>query len=182
MTDLPALTIRRATPYDAKTLATLGARIFDQTFAAHNTPEDMRAYLDEAYSEAKCAEEIADPELITLLVEAGDEAVAYAQLHFGPAPPFVTGEAPAEIKRFYVDHAWHGKGISHALMNECLRIFRERGVQTIWLGVWERNWRAIAFYKKLGFRKVGAQPFLLGKDLQSDDVMQVGIDELRTMN
>jgi ribosomal protein S18 acetylase RimI-like enzyme len=180
VTESPALTIRRATSEDAKTLATLGARVFHDTFAAHNTAEDMRAYLDEAYSEATCAEELADPELITLLAEIGDQAVAYAQLQFGPAPAFVSGEAPAEIKRFYVDHGWHGKGISQALMNECARIFRERGAKTIWLGVWESNRRAIAFYQKLGFRKVGAQPFLLGQDLQSDDVMQVGLEELRT--
>ena len=76
-----------------------------------------------------------------------------------------------EISRFYVDRRHHGRGIAQALMAEAYQAAGELGGKTIWLGVWERNPRAIAFYAKSGFVDVGSHPFLVGSDLQTDRVM-----------
>ena len=73
--------------------------------------------------------------------------------------------------RFYVDKAHHGRGIAQTLMQEAVATARKLGATTVWLGVWERNLRAIAFYVKCGFQDVGSQPFLVGSDLQTDRVM-----------
>jgi ribosomal protein S18 acetylase RimI-like enzyme len=73
--------------------------------------------------------------------------------------------------RFYVDPIRHGHGIAQTLMDAVLTTARADAAHTIWLGVWERNPRAIAFYRKCGFEDVGSHPFLVGTDLQTDRVM-----------
>lgn len=162
--------IRNATDADAANLAAFGARTFAATFAPHNTAEDLAAFLGTAYGEAQQRREIGDPSFINLLCEDGS-LVGFAQLRRGPAPACVTGESPIEILRFYVDPALHGRGIAARLMDAALSAAHDSGARTIWLGVWERNARAIAFYLKYGFVHVGDQPFLLGSDLQTDWVM-----------
>jgi len=77
----------------------------------------------------------------------------------------------AEIQRIYADRAWHGRGVGETLMRACIDQAREWQCDVIWLGVWERNPRAIAFYEKTGFQRVGRQMFVLGRDVQFDLVM-----------
>lgn len=157
--------IRRATVDDAAALAELAARTFHDTFAAHNRPEDMEAYMSTAYGTEVQASEIADPSRITLVVEDNAQLIAYAQLR-------IVSDEELEIGRFYVDRPWHGRGIAQSLMNTIIDLANERGVKRIWLGVWEHNARAISFYEKCGFRDCGSHPFLLGSDLQTDRLME----------
>jgi ribosomal protein S18 acetylase RimI-like enzyme len=157
--------IRRASLGDAARLAELAARTFHDTFAVHNRAEDMDAYMSTAYGEAIQREELADRDRITLLVEENGVLIGYAQLRL--SIPEI------EIGRFYVDRGYHGRGIAQSLMNAIFDLARDLGATRIWLGVWERNARAIAFYEKCGFRDCGSQPFLLGSDLQTDRVMEV---------
>ena len=83
----------------------------------------------------------------------------------------MAGPAPIELWRFYVDRAWHGRGVAAALMARVKTAARERGAKTLWLGVWERNDRARAFYAKCGFADAGEHIFLFGTDPQTDRVM-----------
>ena len=166
-----AFTIRRATVADAATVAELAARTFIDWFSADNRPEDMEAHVTRFYGEAQQRREIEDPDCVTLLLESDGRAIAYAQVRRGAAPACVAGDWPVEIARFYVDRAFHGQGLAQALMAETIAVARALGGATLWLGVWERNPRAIAFYEKSGFRDRGSQPFLLGSDLQTDRVM-----------
>jgi ribosomal protein S18 acetylase RimI-like enzyme len=107
-----------------------------------------------------------------LLYEDDDATlIAFAQLKRGEAPACVTGPDPIEVMRFYVAPTRHGQGIAQTLMDAVLTTARADGAHTIWLGVWERNPRAIAFYRKCGFEDAGSQPFLVGTDLQTDRVM-----------
>jgi len=164
--------IRAAVSTDAPGLAVLGERTFRDTFAADNTPEDMAAHLATSYSPARQREELADPGRTTLVAatDAG-ELIGFAQLRAGEVPPAVTGPAPIEMLRLYVDRGYHGRGVANALMEAALEAAAEHGAITIWLGVWERNPRAIAFYRKWGFEDVGSHDFLLGSDRQTDRVM-----------
>ena len=164
-------TIRRAVPEDAPVVAELAARTFADWFGADNRAEDMAAHLARSYGEAQQRRELEDRDWVTLLAEADGRAIAYAQVRRGPAPACVDGAAPVEIARFYVDRTFHGRGIAQALMAAALGAARELGGESVWLGVWERNPRAIAFYAKCGFRDCGSQPFLVGSDLQTDRVM-----------
>lgn len=152
-------------------MAELAARTFSETFAADNRPEDMAAHLAARYGERQQGEEIADPQGVTLLVESGGRLIGYSQIRRDAPPEGVRGEAPVEIRRFYVDQPWHGRGVAQRLMAAARDAARELGGRTLWLNVWERNPRAIAFYAKHGFRDVGAVDFWLGADRQTDRVM-----------
>jgi len=159
--------IRRATIDDAAALAEIAERTFRDTFAKDNTPEDLAAYVASAYGEALQRRELEDPEGLALLGESEDGMlIAYAQMRRVRSP-----HGEVEIARFYVDRAYHGQGLAQQLMNAAVDAARELGGTTLWLGVWERNWRAIAFYAKCGFEDVGSKPFLVGSDLQTDRVM-----------
>ena len=168
----PAFSIIDATPDDAAVLAELGARTFEDSFAADNTVEDMRQHLAASFGPERQLAEIRDPSVDTLLLrdDAG-RAVAFAQLRAGKISDGVPAEGSIELWRFYVERAWHGRGLAHDLMNAAKARARQRGAQTFWLGVWERNARAQAFYRKHGFQKVGQQVFVVGTDPQTDHVM-----------
>lgn len=172
MSDQPdAITIRRGTAADHTLLAELGALAFAAAFAADNTPENMAAYLAEHFGAARQAAELADPATIFLIAEQGGEAIGYARLKRGPAPACIRGARPIEIVRFYAHPNCIGRGVGAALMQACLEQAARQGCDAVWLDVWERNARAIAFYEKWGFVVVGAQDFLLGDDLQHDLLM-----------
>ena len=167
--------IRRATVADASLLSELGARTFSEAFAADNKPEDMAAYLAVSFTPARQTEELADPLSVFLIAEIDQVAVGYAQLHAGPAPESVTGAKPVEIVRIYASQEWLGRGVGDALMRACISEARRAGYQTLWLGVWERNARARAFYRKWEFLDVGEHIFQLGADSQNDVLMERAI-------
>ena len=153
----------------------MGEETFRDTFAADNTPADMEAYVAAAFGEAQQAAELADPHTRVLIAEIGGEAVGYVRLITGPAPARVAAQRPMEISRFYARTTWIGRGVGAALMTRALHEAQANGCDAAWLGVWERNLRAIAFYERWGFRAVGEQVFVLGSDPQRDLVMVRGV-------
>jgi ribosomal protein S18 acetylase RimI-like enzyme len=168
---LAKLNIRRATPADNILLAKIGAETFSDSFATDNTPENMAAYLNASFSPEKQSRELADPDTHFLIAECDGQPAGYARLKFGPAPDAIRGDKPMEIVRFYARKDWIGKGIGGQLMQACLHEAENALCDVVWLDVWERNPRAIAFYRKWGFAVVGTQTFQLGGDLQNDLLM-----------
>jgi len=164
--------IRRPVTADAELLTELGARTFSDTFAGDNKPEDMAAYLAASFSPAKLTEELGDPRSIFFIAEVDGQAAGYAKLHGSDAPECVAGEKPVELARLYVLREWLGRRVGEALMRACVDAARRAGYQTMWLGVWERNPRAQAFYRKWDFREVGEHIFQLGSDPQRDVLME----------
>jgi ribosomal protein S18 acetylase RimI-like enzyme len=144
--------------------------MFHETFGPQNTPENMQAYLSSAFNEARQLAEIENPDAITLLVDSGATLVGYAHLQLGEAPLCVSDRHAIELVRFYVDPALHGRGVAQQLMRESLAAAAARAL-SVWLGVWDHNARAIAFYEKCGFRDVGSHDFMLGTDRQTDRIM-----------
>ena len=172
MSQDPDLTIRRANREDASLLADLGARTFAQTFATDNTPEDIAAYIATCFNLAQQTAELADPASIFFIAEVEGVAAGYAKLHMGEPEKGVGGAKPVELVRLYVSREWLGRGVGEALMRTCVNDARQAGHKTIWLGVWERNDRAQAFYRKWNFRAVGEHVFHLGSDRQRDILME----------
>jgi ribosomal protein S18 acetylase RimI-like enzyme len=164
-------TLRKADHRDASQLAELAERTFRDTFGDSNTAADMDRHCRTSYSAAIQADEIADPQRVTWLSEQDGHLVGFAQLRWGSAPGCVVAQAPGEIQRLYVAGHWHGKGVAHQLMRACMDELQARGSDVVWLGVWERNPRAIAFYGKCGFVAVGDHVFSVGGDPQRDVVM-----------
>jgi ribosomal protein S18 acetylase RimI-like enzyme len=162
--------IRRALTADAPALSTFAARTFEETFGHSTSAEDMAQHLATAYGPAIQLAEISDPDMTTLLGEIDGRLAAFAMLRPGETPSSMTLPGPIELWRFYVSPEWHGKGIAHELMGEVLSVARSRGAQSMWLGVWENNYRAQAFYRKHGFGDVGFQVYLVGTDAQTDRI------------
>lgn len=167
----PRLSTRRADPGDAALLASIAASSFHDTFAAANTPEDMALYMAQAFGETVQRAELQDERLTIFFAESGEDVVGYAMMRDGVAPPCVASGAQLEIVRLYSVAHRVGSGVGSTLMQRCLDEARSRGCDTVWLGVWERNARAIEFYTRWGFADSGRQTFQLGSDLQTDRVM-----------
>lgn len=165
------IVIRVGAESDAPALADLAARTFSETFAADNDPDDLALHNARAYGIPQQRAELADPNITTLLVEVDGQLAGYAQLRSDAPPTCVTSPHPIELWRFYVSRQWHGLGIAQALFQRVKEEASARGGQTLWLGVWERNHRAKAFYNKNGFTDVGSHVFMVGTDAQTDRVM-----------
>jgi GNAT superfamily N-acetyltransferase len=166
-----SLRLRHATPLDNRLLADLGAETFSDTFGPDNSPENMAAYLTQSFSPEKQAQELADPASRFLIAELDGAVVGFARLHVGPAPDGVAAARPAEINRIYARQAWIGKGIGARLMQACLDEAARENCDVVWLSVWQRNPRAIAFYRQWGFVEAGTLTFQLGADAQTDWLM-----------
>jgi diamine N-acetyltransferase len=176
------LTIRPAASTDAARLSMFAAETFRETFGRDNDAADLESYLGEAFTVDRQVAEINDPNGAVIVAEALDSAgverlAGYAYLVQGDAPAAITGAGPIELKRLYVGKAWQGLGVAHALMDAALTEARSRAAQTLWLGVWERNARAVAFYRKYGFQRVGEHLFQLGSDLQTDWLLALDLHD-----
>ena len=165
--------VRAATPDDALAVSTLAEATFREAFAAQNTAEDMEAYVAGAFSADKLREEIQDPRAIVPVAElsAGEGLAGYAHLVVGAGVDCMASSRPIELKRLYVAPRWHGRGVAQALMDAAIDSARDRGAEALWLAVWEHNPRAVAFYGKYGFTRIGEHEFLLGSDKQTDWVL-----------
>jgi GNAT superfamily N-acetyltransferase len=163
--------IRKSELSDALRLAELAELTFRNTFEAANTPEDMRLHCATHYSEAIQAREISDPEMATLVCDHDGQLVGFAQLRWGRPPDCIKAGRPAEIQRLYVREAWHGKGVAQDLMSASIALAKTPHADQVWLGVWEHNPRAIAFYRRWGFSEVGDHIFAVGTDPQRDIIM-----------
>jgi len=165
------VTIRRATADDAAGLATFGRQAFTDTFGADNTAENLAMYLAETYGPDLQRAELVNPSISCWLAESETAIAGYALVRRGPAPAVVGDESALELGRLYTGRAFIGHGVGSLLMRAVVDEARKIGSRSIWLGVWEHNSRAIAFYRRWDFDIVGRQPFLLGQDLQQDFIM-----------
>ena len=164
--------VREAVPDDASVLARFAETTFRDTFASVNTEQDMDSYCEQSFGRDIQAAEITQKGHRTLLCEEGSELLGFAQLRRERAPDCIASARPMELQRLYIAADWHGRGVAQQLMEAALAIAIDSGCDTLWLGVWEDNPRAIAFYNKYGFQAVGEHSFRLGEDLQRDIVMR----------
>jgi diamine N-acetyltransferase len=166
------LTIRLATPADAELIADLSRQTFYETFIDNNSKEDMDKFMNEQFTRERLIAEVGAENNIFFLALDGDEAVGYARLRENNKPPELGDANTLEIARIYAATTSIGKGIGKALMQKCLDTAVELKKDTVWLGVWEHNQRAIDFYTKWGFEKFSTHVFLLGNDPQTDWLMK----------
>lgn len=172
---ISSVIIRRASSADAALLAELGAHTFSETFAAGNTAENLSSYLASAFSPSMQMKELADPRAVFFLAETEGNAAGYAKMQRGAVPKCVSSQSAAEIVRLYVKSKYHGGGVGAALIQECIEHGRRLGLERLWLGVWEHNPRAQAFYRKWGFREIGSHEFRMGSDAQTDLLMEYAL-------
>lgn len=163
--------LRPARESDALALAEISERTFVETFAKDNRPEDIAEYVSNTFGFEKQLAEIQDSNRSITIAWEGSHPAGFYHLLDGPPDPTIQGPRPIELLRLYVASAWHGKGLGPMLMNRCIEEARVAGFKTLWLGVWEKNFRAQAFYRKFDFVPCGTHIFQLGKDAQTDLVL-----------
>ena len=170
-----AFSLRYATSNDAILIADISRQTFYDTFAADNSEENMKKFLDEQFTKGRLMLEVGDPENIFLLAYDETTVAGYVKLRNGKKLAALNGAASMEIARLYVIKDFIGKGVGKWLMQASLEIAREKNKEVVWLGVWERNQRAIHFYTAWGFQKFDECDFLLGNDLQRDWLMKKAV-------
>ena len=166
--------IRKAAIEDAEMLAELSYKTFYDAFHEHpkNAPEDLADYMEKAFNPETVRAELLEEHSIFLVAEIETETAGYAKVMIGAIEDGISAEKPIELNRLYSHQKFLGKGVGARLMDECFNIAKENDCDVMWLGVWEFNPRAQAFYKKYGFREVGRHIFRLGSDPQIDLLMQ----------
>ncbi len=167
-----SLTVRLATKEDAKLIADISQETFYHAFAADNTKEDMDQFLNEQFTKGKLMLEVGTPENIFYLAYEGDKIAGYVKLRDARKPNSLGDANALEIARLYALPEFIGKGVGSLLMQVCVDVAKEKQKEILWLGVWEKNERALAFYERWGFKKFGDTEFLLGGDLQRDWLMR----------
>jgi ribosomal protein S18 acetylase RimI-like enzyme len=169
--------IRKATISDLQIIQEISKQTFIETFAEVNTPENMQNYLLENFNTEKVASEINNPESEFYLALLDNETIGYLKLNSGKAQTEIYKEQTLEIHRIYVLKAFLGKKIGQLLLDEAVKIAKQAGVESIWLGVWEENQRALLFYSKNGFVEFDKHIFTLGNDIQTDLLMKLKMNK-----
>ena len=166
------LLIRYATIEDAKLIADISHQTFYETFAQGNTMENMHKFLNEQFTKGKLMMEVGARENVFLLAYDRHEVVGYAKLRDNRVPALLKPAQAMEVARLYALTHKIGKGVGAALMQKSVEVGLEKGKNVLWLGVWEKNQRAIDFYTKWGFEKFDEVDFLLGDEVQKDWLMR----------
>ena len=169
---MEGITISSASIKDVATLQTIGRQTFFETFAPSNTEEDMKKYLDENFTVEKIMGELHNPGSHFFIAWEDSGAIGYLKVNEGNAQTELQDEYSLEIERIYVLSAFHGKKVGQILYEKALEIANAEHKQSIWLGVWEENPRAIKFYEKNGFVAFDKHIFKMGEDEQTDIMMR----------
>lgn len=161
---------------EIKQLQVIGRQTFLETFAGGNTDENMQQYLDEGFSLEKLTSALTNPDTEFYFALEGENAIGYLKINFGPAQTELKDQKGVEIERIYVLQEFYGKKVGQMLYDKALQVAKHAGAHYIWLGVWEKNPRAINFYRKNGFVVFDKHIFKLGDDEQTDIMMKLHID------
>lgn len=156
---------------DIKALQAIAKQTFTETFGSQNTAEDLAKFLNEEYDFDKLKAEVENPESFYYFYYFEDELAGYLKLNVGAAQTESDYPEALEIQRIYVLQKYQGKRIGLVMMQQALAIAEELKKPQVWLGVWENNFKAQAFYQKSGFKKVGSHDFILGDDRQTDHIL-----------
>lgn len=168
--------IRIANRKDIPSLVAMAKTSFLEAFTAQNKPENVMAYLVEAFTEEQFLEEMEEPSSTFYIAEIEGKIVAYSKLNLIPAQTDVHDPESLEVARLYVLEEFHGLGIGSILMEFAIRFAKQNGKKYLWLGVWEKNEKALRFYENKGFRRFGQHPFPFGDEVQTDYLMRIDFE------
>ena len=164
--------LKQCTVSDFNTLRELSIKTYYETFAHLNTPEDMAAYLEDAFNVERFSKELNDPNSVFSFLYCNEQIAGYLKLNEAPSQTDINDPSAWEMERIYVTSEFQGEGLGRFLIGQAISIAIERKKKYSWLGVWEKNEKAIRFYKKNGFYEIGTHTFVMGEDVQTDYVMR----------
>lgn len=169
------ITIRKIKLADIEDLQAIARQTFVETFADHNTADDMQKYLDNNLSTDQLKKELADINSEFYFASLDNKVIGYLKINFGQAQTELKDKSSLEIERIYVLKDFHGKKVGQVLYDKAIDIAKQTNADYVWLGVWEKNPRAIKFYEKNGFVAFDKHIFKLGNDEQTDIMMRLKI-------
>ena len=170
-----ALQLSEADFADLASLLDLAQTSFVQAFTEGNKPENVQAYLSQAFTSVQLEKEWRNPASTFLLASLEGRLVGYTKVNLAAAQTDVQDPDSLEVARLYtLEEVW-GKGVGQFLLDAALDFAKEKGKTFVWLGVWEHNARAIRFYEKNGFKAFGSHPFPFGDEIQNDWLMRVEV-------
>ena len=161
---------------DFETLRELSIHTYYETFARLNTAEDMAAYLEDAFNVDRLTQEFNDPNSFFYFLYADEKLTGYLKLNEAPSQTDINDADSLEIERIYVSSEFQGAGLGRYLMEQAVYIAKECNKKYVWLGVWEKNEKALRFYKKNGFYEIGTHKFVMGEDVQTDYIMRKDLE------
>lgn len=167
--------IRQCNEEDLEKLKNIEYKTFNETFRPQNKDEDIDNYLKQIFTDNNVLKELQNEDSFIYFIYVEDQLAGYLKLNINKAQTEDFGNEYIEIERIYVLNHYQKMGVGKELYNHALKIAKEYGYNKIWLGVWEHNQKAIQFYKKLGFEKIGEHTFYMGEDKQIDEIMSVVI-------
>ncbi|KQL18190.1 GNAT family N-acetyltransferase [Cytobacillus solani] len=165
------INIKKCALEDSRQLQEISYETFNETFKHQNSPENMNAYLEKAFNLKQLEKELANISSQFLFVYFNNEVAGYLKVNTDDAQSEEMDEESLEIERIYIKNKFQKHGLGKYLLNHAIEIAMERNKKKIWLGVWEKNENAIAFYKKMGFVQTGAHSFFMGDEEQIDYIM-----------
>jgi len=168
-----AITLRKIQPSNLRQLQYIGKQTFIETFAHLNTEADMQEYLNKSFTDEVLLNELDNPNSAFYFAEKDTHVIGYLKLNFGTAQTEMQGDDAVEIERIYVLREFHGQKVGQLLYDKAIEIAQQRNAGFVWLGVWEKNERAIAFYEKNRFVAFDKHTFRLGTDIQTDIMMKL---------
>src|SRR5690606_37543060 len=151
----------------------IGRQTFMETFSAENTEENMKNYLEESFSAEKLTAEVGSKNSEFYFAVTENKVIGYLKLNFRKAQTELKDENVMELERIYVLKEFHGTNTGQKRLEKALQRAQQSGAAYVWLGVWERNQRAIRFYKKNGFVEFGKHIFRLGDEEQTYILMKL---------
>lgn len=166
------IAIRKVSLDDIAILQQIGRQTFMETFSESNSDENMARYLEEGFSIEKLSQELRSTTSQFYFALLDGEVIGYLKLNTGDSQTELQDDNALEIERIYVLGAYHGKKVGQLLYDKVLEIAHKRRASYVWLGVWEKNPRAIRFYQKNGFVAFDKHIFRLGNDEQTDIMMK----------
>ncbi|PCE66449.1 GNAT family N-acetyltransferase [Sediminicola luteus] len=168
-----ALRFSPCTEAELDLLIRIAKDTFHAAFADQNDPADFANYMKRAFAKPTLLAELQEPNSTFYFIYEQEILVGYLKCNVAPAQTDLNDPESLELQRIYILPEFQGNGHGTEIMAWVKQIAREKGKIKLWLGVWEANLRAIAFYERHGFKKIGEHPYLIGTDEQMDWVMQV---------
>lgn len=164
--------LTKITILDLDKLQTIGKEIFEEAFSKNNSRENMEIYLKKSFSKEKLSHELLDENSEFYFAKLNNEAIGYLKVNFGISQTELQDNKALEIERIYVFKEFYGKNIGQKLFEKAIAIAQQKNLEYVWLGVWEKNDRALSFYQKNGFQEFDKHTFFLGNEKQTDIMMK----------
>ena len=166
------VSIKKVEVSEVDALLAFSKETFYEFFAGWNEPKNMDAYSALAFTPEKMLSELSNTNSEFYFALDEDVIVGYIKLNYNDAQTDIQDENTLEIERIYVSGDYHGKYIGKQLLDFVINIARSKQFNYVWLGVWENNQKAIAFYKRNGFETFSSHDFMLGDERQTDLLMR----------